>query len=100
MVPPTPDPSRGSAETEAAAVEVAVVEGEVERLLAEARRVLESLRAGRATVEAKLEEQGRSDAIRQVTGSSALDAAIVRAERMIETLEGLPGSRGRSSPAG
>lgn len=88
----TPEPSRGSAEADAAEVEA-----EAERLLAEARRVLESLRAGRQTVEAKLEEQGRTDAIRQVTGASALDAAIDRAERMIETLRGLYGP---GSPAG
>jgi hypothetical protein len=95
MVTPTPEPSPGSAETDAAAVEA-----ETERLLAEARRVLESLRAGRATVEAKLEEQGRTDAIRQVTGTSALDAAINRAERMIEALQGLQGPEGRSPRPG
>jgi hypothetical protein len=95
MATPTPEPSPGSAETDAAAVEAETV-----RLLAEARRVLESLRAGRATVEAKLEEQGRTDAIRQVTGTSALDAAINRAERMIEALQGLQGPEGRSPRPG
>lgn len=95
MVTPTPEPSPGSAETDAAAVEA-----ETERLLAEARRVLESLRAGRAMVEAKLEEQGRTDAIRQVTGTSALDSAINRAERMIEALQGLQGPEGRSPRPG
>lgn len=95
MATPTPEPSPGSAETDAAAVEAETV-----RLLAEARRVLESLRAGRATVEAKLEEQGRTDAIRQVTGTSALEAAINRAERMIEALQGLQGPEGRSPRSG
>lgn len=81
-----PDPSRGSAEPD-----VAEVEAEARRLLAEARAVLENLRAGRQVVEAKLQEQGRPDAIRMVTGTSALDAAIDRAERMVEALQGLGG---------
>ena len=89
MLPDREDPSRGSAEADAAEVEA-----EAQRLLSEARQVLESLRAGRAVVEAKLEEQGRSDAIRLVTGTSALDAAIGQAERMVEALQGLKGSRG------
>ena len=95
MATSTPEPSPGSAETDAAEVHA-----EAERLLAEARRVLEGLREGRATVEAKLEEQGRKDAIRQVTGASALEVAIDRAERMIEVLQGLQGSGGRSPRPG
>jgi hypothetical protein len=35
-----------------------------------------------------------------VTGTSALDAAINRAERMIEALQGLQGPEGRSPRSG
>lgn len=95
MATPIPDPTGRSADADAAEVEA-----ETLRLLAEARRVLESLRAGREVVEAKLEEHGRSDAIRLVTGTSAIDAAIDRAERIIETLQGLPGGADRPPRAG
>lgn len=52
----------------------------------EAVATLRALKAGREQVEAKLKETGREDAIRAVTGTSALDAAIARTEGIIRTL--------------
>ncbi len=65
------------------------IEAEVRRLLSEARGLLESLRAGREAVEAKMQEQGRVDAMRHVLGSSALDLAIDRTESMLAEIEGI-----------
>jgi hypothetical protein len=52
----------------------------------EAVATLKSLKIGREQVEAKLKETGREDAIRTVTGTSALDAAIERTEGIIRLL--------------
>ncbi|MBL9120563.1 MAG: hypothetical protein JNL80_11695 [Phycisphaerae bacterium] len=52
----------------------------------EAVATLRALKAGREQVEAKLTETGRQDAIRTVTGTSALDAAIERTEAIIRSL--------------
>ncbi len=52
----------------------------------EAVATLRALKAGREQVEAKLKETGREDAIRTVTGVSALDSAIERTEAIIRSL--------------
>ena len=52
----------------------------------EAVATLRALKAGREQVEAKLKETGREDAIRTVTGISALDSAIERTEAIIRSL--------------
>ena len=65
------------------------IEAEARRLLAEAKLLLESLRAGREAVEAKMQEQGRMDAMRHVRGNSALDLAIHRTESMLAEIEGI-----------
>lgn len=52
----------------------------------EAVATLKALKAGREQVEAKLKETGREDAIRAVTGTSALDSAIERTESIIRHL--------------
>jgi hypothetical protein len=52
----------------------------------EAVATLKALKLGREQVEAKLKETGREDAIRAVTGTSALDAAIERTEAIIRHL--------------
>ncbi len=55
-------------------------------LFEEAVATLKALKLGREQVEAKLKETGREDAIRAVTGTSALDAAIERTEAIIRHL--------------
>ncbi|MBL9148842.1 MAG: hypothetical protein JNM94_09140 [Phycisphaerae bacterium] len=58
-------------------------------LFEEAVRTLEALRHGREQVEAKLRETGREDAIRTVTGTSAIDIAIERTEAILRQLGGM-----------
>jgi hypothetical protein len=72
------------------------LEDEARRLVAEAKALLESLRSGREAVEAKMQEQGRIDAMRQVRGNSALDLAIDRTESMLEALEEIRHSVGQA----
>lgn len=62
------------------------LEGEARLVFEEAVRTLRSLEAGREEVEAKLRETGREDAIRTVTGMSAIDGAIERTQAMIRAL--------------
>jgi hypothetical protein len=64
----------------------AQLDPESRRVFEEAVATLRALKAGRAQVEAKLAETGRQDAIRTVTGISAMDAAIEQTEAMIRSL--------------
>ncbi len=64
----------------------ASLDPEARAVFAEAVATLRSLKVGREQVEYKLKELGREDAIRVVTGVSALDSAIERTEAMIRTL--------------
>jgi len=65
------------------------IEAEARKLIEEAKALLETLRTGRETVEARMHEQGRVDAMRHVRGNSSLDLAIDRTKSMIEALEEL-----------
>ncbi|MDZ4754694.1 MAG: hypothetical protein SGJ11_09375 [Phycisphaerae bacterium] len=55
-------------------------------LFDEAVATLHSLKAGREQVESKLRETGRADAMRTVTGLTAMDIAIERTATIIRTL--------------
>jgi hypothetical protein len=55
-------------------------------LFEEAVATLQSLKSGREQVEIKLRETGRADAMRTVTGLTAMDIAIERTEAIIRTL--------------
>jgi len=92
--PSVPIPLSPGAPPHGATADAERIGREARLLLEEARALLDSLRDGRQVIEAKLEEQGRQDAIRLVRGSSALDEAIGRTERMLEDLRAI-GQAGR-----
>jgi hypothetical protein len=60
---------------------------EAAALLPQARAMLAVLHADRAMIEARLGSLGRTDPIREVTGRSALDAAIAEASELVAELE-------------
>lgn len=60
-------------------------------LLADARRVLAVLKAERSMLDARLASLGRRDPIREVTGRTAIDAAIEQAARVVAELEAVCG---------
>jgi len=64
---------------------------ELRQSLATAQRVLAMLKADRATIEQRLASQGRGDAVRSVTGRSAIDAAIQDTQQSIRAIEEILG---------
>ena len=58
-----------------------------ERLLAEARELLASLKIDKSRIEARLAEFGRTDPIAEVKGHSALDEAIASCQKAIHALD-------------
>lgn len=52
-----------------------------------AEALLQTLREARENSERRLAEQNQSDAMKRVTGRSAMDNAIESTQRMIESLE-------------
>lgn len=70
--------------------------GEIEQILAEARRTLGRLRADRVMLDQRLVASGRVDPIREIRGRSSLDESIDRTVSVIRRLEHLLESMPRS----
>lgn len=61
----------------------------LEQIRKNAEQLLDRLLADRADIERRLEESGRPDPVRLVTGRSAIDSTINSTQRMLAMLERL-----------